>query len=224
MNPNFVLSLIVRWLFLMPLVAAVLGAFVLALHHWAIAEVFVLIVAYSFPFSLVFVAGACLLCSFLVTLKYPNLFRSQFDKYVITLGNLVIVCAGLVILFEIFSKLAGHPARDVIFTESKKIEYPKNVLDEWEVGVWRNRTPVCFRATDLGLENSCPGSIDVTFCWEMDPAKDWGVKGADCSLGMKTQRIFSKGETKFQVPWCRSYESTCLATLKVIEAKALKFK
>ena len=160
-----------------------------------------------------------------MTIKSPVLFKNQLDKYAIPLGNLVILVAGITVLFTMQTNKSGQtiPAEFVPYVE-KAVVYPKNVLDEWEQGVWRNTTPACLRATESTIENTCPGSIDVTFCWQMDPTKDWGIKGVDCALGMKAKKIFPKGETKFQVPWCRSYESACLATFTVVEAKALKFK
>jgi hypothetical protein len=227
MNSNFVFSLLVRWVFLMP----VLAAFVAALVYLTGAEVIVLVIAHTFPLSLIFLVGACLLCSLLVTLKPPVLFKNPFDKYTVIAGNLVILSWGLTMLYNIFAgdstiKISNPstPINGVVFVKPEKVVYPQNVLDEWEQGIWRNTTPACLRTTEGGIDNTCPGSIDVTFCWEMDPTKEWGVSAADCALGRKSQRIFSKGETLFQVPWCRSYEAACLATLKVIEAKALKFK
>jgi hypothetical protein len=227
MNLGFLFSMLVRWFFLMPVLAALIAGFV----YLTDAEVIVLIIADTFPYSVIFLSGACLLCSLLVTLKTATLFKNQSDKFTVTAGNLVILgwCASM--LYNIFAgdstiKISNPSTaiNGVVFVAPEKVVYPQNVLDEWEQGVWRNTTPACLRTTESNIQNTCPGSIDVTFCWEMDSTKDWGIDAADCALGRKLKRIFPKGDTQFQVPWCRSYESACLATLKVIEAKALKFK
>ena len=221
MNPSFFVSMLVRWFFLVPVLAALIVALDLATGFTN----FVLGFAYGFPASLIYPLGVCLLCSFLVTVKNPLLFKNSLDKYVIAVGSLVMLAHGGLVVYDTLTKKSGQtiPAEFAPFLE-KVVVYPKNVLDEWEQGVWRNKTPACLRATESSIENTCPGSIDVTFCWQMDPTKDWGIKGVDCALGMKSKRIFSKGETQFKVPWCRSYESACLATFMVVEAKALKFK
>ena len=213
--------MLVRWFFLMP----VLAVLILALIYLTGATNIFLIIAYTAPVSLILLSGVCLLCSLLMTIKSPVLFKNQFDKYAIASGNLVILVAGITMLISMQTNKSDQtiPAQIAPFVEIAVV-YPKNVLDEWEQGVWRNKTPACLRVTESTIENTCPGSIDVTFCWQMDPTKDWGIKGVDCALGMTSKRIFSKGETQFQVPWCRSYESACLATFKVVEAKALKFK
>lgn len=203
----------------------VLAVLILALIHLTGAGGIVLMFAYTLPVSLILFSGVCLLCSLLITIKSPVLFKNQFDKYAIASVNLVILVAGTAILYSMLTKKPDQTiTAEFVPYVQKAVVYPKNVLDEWEQGVWRNKTPACLRATESTIENTCPGSIDVTFCWQMDPTKDWGIKGVDCALGMKSKQIFPKGETQFQIPWCRSYESACLATFTVIEAKALKFK
>ena len=154
----------------------VLAVLILALIHLTGATNIGLIIVYTFPVSLILLSGACLLCSLLMTIKSPVLFSNQFDKYAIASGNLVILVAGITMLFSMQTNKAGQtiPAEFAPFIE-KAVVYPKNVLDEWEQGVWRNKTPACLRATESTIENNCPGSIDVTFCWQMDPAKDWGT-------------------------------------------------
>jgi hypothetical protein len=227
MNATFIASLLLRWLFLVPTIAG----FFAALIFLPQAEVVVLVLAHTLPFSFIFFLGFCLFISLLVTLKSPELFQNRFDKYAVSAGILVILIWGISVLYSIFfsepALRANYPTvrnDGVNFVHEQPPVYPPHVLEEWERGIWIQSNPACLRATDSSIDNNCPGSIDVTFCWEMDPSKDWGIKGDDCAQGMKSKRIFSRGITQYKVPWCRSFESECLASLKVIEAKALKFK
>lgn len=227
MNAKFVFSLAIRWLFLMPLVSAALAALIFLFNVEAVG----LMLAYTFPFSLLFLVGICLFASLLITIKSPELFKNKFDKYGVSLGNAVILCWGLATLYDMFAgdstiKMPNPstPINGVAFVKPEEVVYPKQVVDEWEEGIWVNTNPICVKATTSSIDNDCPGSIEISFCWEMNASKDWGIKAEDCAQGMKTKRIFSKGITPYKVPWCRSYDSECLASFKVIEAKALKFK
>jgi hypothetical protein len=101
---------------------------------------------------------------------------------------------------------AKKQSQDQLETAARKAASDQLLEKDWARGVWRNAIPMCLEFLEKGITSSCPGTVAMTYCWRMDPAKDWGLQHTDCSKGESSTVVAAPGFTAYQTrPWCRLY-------------------
>ena len=177
-----------------------------------------LAIALTLPSSLAPVFAVSFLLSGLISFQHREWMSSRLDWPLAFCGAVVVLGMLGAHVYEIHRKIQSE---NRITLRAPQALNPVPVVKQWTAKSWTGEMPDCLKLKDSMIENNCPGRVSVTYCWRMDPSKDWGLKDVDCELNKKTRKTFAVGSNEIRVPWCRAYHEICQAELKAISAKAL---
>ncbi len=212
MNWNFI------WVGFLRMCLITCGMFILGILLSFTGDRLFLAVALTLPYSVIPVFALSFFLSGLISFKHREWMSSRLDWPLSFCGAAVVLGILSLHVYELHRKIQSEN-RITMRAPQTIVVVP--VAKQWTARSWTGEMPDCLKLQDSMIENSCPGRVSLTYCWRMDPAKDWGLKDVDCELKQQTRRTFAVGGNDLRVPWCRAYHETCQGELKAISAKAL---